>query len=84
MTRCMCFTHAGAALLAPSAEPATAFATRAKAAWSGYCATSAYRELPYDPVKDIQPIILIGTTGLLMTVFGSGNERQGAHRLRQG
>ncbi len=35
---------------------------------SSYCATAAYRELPYDPLKDIQPIILIGTTGLLMTV----------------
>ncbi len=38
---------------------------------SSYCATSAYRELPYDPVKDIQPIILIGTTALLMTVHPS-------------
>ncbi len=35
---------------------------------SSYCATSAYRILPYDPVKDITPIALIGTTGLLMTV----------------
>lgn len=33
---------------------------------SSYCATSAYRRLPYDPVKDIQPIVLIGTTGLVM------------------
>jgi tripartite-type tricarboxylate transporter receptor subunit TctC len=38
---------------------------------SSYCATSAFRKLPYDPVKDIQPIILIGTTGLLMTVHPS-------------
>jgi tripartite-type tricarboxylate transporter receptor subunit TctC len=35
---------------------------------SSYCATSAYRRLPYDPVKDITPIALIGTTGLLMIV----------------
>jgi len=35
---------------------------------SSYCATSAYRRLPYDPVKDIQPISLIGTTGLVMIV----------------
>jgi tripartite-type tricarboxylate transporter receptor subunit TctC len=35
---------------------------------SSYCATSAYRKLPYHPVKDIEPIVLIGTTGLLMTV----------------
>lgn len=38
---------------------------------SSYCATSAYRKLPYDPVKDIQPIILIGTTGLVMVVHPS-------------
>lgn len=38
---------------------------------SSYCATSAYRILPYDPVKDIAPIVLIGTTGLLMTVTPS-------------
>ena len=38
---------------------------------SSYCATSAYRILPYDPVKDITPIVLIGTTGLLMTVTPS-------------
>ena len=35
---------------------------------SSYCSTSAYRRLPYDPVKDITPIALIGTTGLLMIV----------------
>ena len=35
---------------------------------SSYCATSAYRKPPYDPVKDITPIALIGTTGLLMIV----------------
>jgi tripartite-type tricarboxylate transporter receptor subunit TctC len=35
---------------------------------SSYAANAAYRKLPYDPVKDIQPIVLIGTTGLVMTV----------------
>lgn len=35
---------------------------------SSYCATSAYRKLPYDPVKDITPIALIGTLGLVMIV----------------
>ena len=35
---------------------------------SSYCATSAYHKVPYDPVNDIQPIALIGTTGLLMVV----------------
>jgi tripartite-type tricarboxylate transporter receptor subunit TctC len=38
---------------------------------SSYCATSAYRKLPYDPVAGIQPIILIGTTGLAMVVHPS-------------
>jgi tripartite-type tricarboxylate transporter receptor subunit TctC len=35
---------------------------------SSYCATAAYRNLPYDPVTDIQPIILIGETGLVFVV----------------
>ncbi|HUF82804.1 MAG TPA: tripartite tricarboxylate transporter substrate binding protein [Burkholderiales bacterium] len=38
---------------------------------SSYAANAAYRKLPYDPVKDIQPIILVGTTGLVMTVHPS-------------
>ncbi|MDH3289317.1 MAG: tripartite tricarboxylate transporter substrate binding protein [Betaproteobacteria bacterium] len=38
---------------------------------SSYCATSAYRRLPYDPVKDIQPVVLIGTTGLIMIAHPS-------------
>ena len=38
---------------------------------SSYCATSAYRILPYDPVTGIQPIILIGTTALAMLVHPS-------------
>jgi tripartite-type tricarboxylate transporter receptor subunit TctC len=33
---------------------------------SSYAATAAYRKPPYDPVDGIAPIILIGTTGLLM------------------
>lgn len=36
-----------------------------------YAATSAYRKISYDPVDGIQPIILIGKTGLLMTVHPS-------------
>jgi tripartite-type tricarboxylate transporter receptor subunit TctC len=35
---------------------------------SSYCATSAFQKIPYDPVNDIQPIILIGTTGLVISV----------------
>ena len=35
---------------------------------SSYCATSAFQKIPYDPVKDIEPIILIGTTGLVISV----------------
>jgi tripartite-type tricarboxylate transporter receptor subunit TctC len=38
---------------------------------STYTATSAYDPPPYDPVNGIQPIILIGTTGLVMTVHPS-------------
>ena len=38
---------------------------------SSYTATAAYRETPYDPVNGIQPIILIGTTSLAMTVHPS-------------
>ena len=38
---------------------------------SSYCATSAYRRLPYDPVNDIQPIVLIGETGLVIPVHPS-------------
>jgi tripartite-type tricarboxylate transporter receptor subunit TctC len=36
-----------------------------------YAATSAYRKTSYDPVTGISPIILLGTTGLLMTVHAS-------------
>ena len=36
-----------------------------------YAATSAYRKTSYDPVNGIEPIILLGTTGLLMTVHAS-------------
>lgn len=38
---------------------------------SSYCATAAYRTPPYDPVNGIQPIILLGTTGLLMSAHPS-------------
>jgi tripartite-type tricarboxylate transporter receptor subunit TctC len=38
---------------------------------SSYAANAAYRKLPYDPVNGIQPIILLGTTGLVMTVHPS-------------
>lgn len=35
---------------------------------SSYTAASAYRKLRYDPVDGITPIVLIGTTGLVMSV----------------
>jgi tripartite-type tricarboxylate transporter receptor subunit TctC len=35
---------------------------------STYAATAAYSQPSYDPINGIQPIILIGTTGLVMTV----------------
>ena len=38
---------------------------------SSYAATSAYGNPTYDPVDGIQPIILIGTTGLVMSVHPS-------------
>jgi len=38
---------------------------------STYAATSAYSQPSYDPINGIQPIILIGTTGLVMTVHPS-------------
>jgi len=38
---------------------------------SSYTATAAYHKVPYDPVNGIQPIILLGTTGLVMTVHPS-------------
>jgi tripartite-type tricarboxylate transporter receptor subunit TctC len=38
---------------------------------SSYAATAAYRKPPYDPVSGIQPIILLGTTGLVMVVHPS-------------
>ena len=33
---------------------------------SSYAATSAYHKLPYDPVFGIQPVSLLGTTGMLL------------------
>jgi tripartite-type tricarboxylate transporter receptor subunit TctC len=38
---------------------------------STYATTSAYGKPSYDPINGIQPIILIGTTGLVMTVHPS-------------
>jgi len=38
---------------------------------STYASTSAYGNPPYDPVTGIQPVILIGTTGLVLTVHPS-------------
>lgn len=38
---------------------------------STYAAISVYDPPPYDPINGIQPIILIGTTGLVMTVHPS-------------
>jgi len=38
---------------------------------SSYAASAAYRKPPYDPVNGIQPIVLIGTTGLVMAVHPS-------------
>jgi tripartite-type tricarboxylate transporter receptor subunit TctC len=38
---------------------------------SSYTATAAYHKVSYDPVNGIQPIILIGTTGLVMFVHPS-------------
>jgi tripartite-type tricarboxylate transporter receptor subunit TctC len=38
---------------------------------SSYAATSAYGKPSYDPIKGIQPIILMGITGLVMTVHPS-------------
>ena len=34
---------------------------------SSYAATSAYHKLSYDPVNGITPVILLGTTGMLLT-----------------
>lgn len=38
---------------------------------SSYTASAAVRKLPYNPVDGIQPIVLIGTTGLVMVVHPS-------------
>ena len=38
---------------------------------ASYAASSAYHKPPYDPVNGIQPIILIGTTGLALSVHPS-------------
>ena len=38
---------------------------------SSYAATSAYGRTSYDPIRGIQPIVLMGITGLVMTVHPS-------------
>jgi tripartite-type tricarboxylate transporter receptor subunit TctC len=38
---------------------------------ASYAATGAYQKLTFDPVTDIQPVILIGTTGLALSVHPS-------------
>lgn len=38
---------------------------------SSYTAGAAFHKLPYDPVNGIQPILLVGTVGLVMTVHPS-------------
>jgi tripartite-type tricarboxylate transporter receptor subunit TctC len=38
---------------------------------ASYAATGAYQKLPFDPIVGVQPIILIGTTGLALTVHPS-------------
>ena len=38
---------------------------------SSYAATAAYTNLSFDPIKGIEPIILLGTTGLVMSVHPS-------------
>jgi len=38
---------------------------------SSYAASAAYRKLTYDPIRDIQPIILMATTGLIFVVHPS-------------
>ena len=38
---------------------------------SSYTAGAAFHKVPYDPVNGIQPILLVGTTGLVMIVHPS-------------
>ena len=38
---------------------------------ASYAASSAYGKPPYDPINGVQPIILIGTTGLALSVHPS-------------
>src|SRR5262245_3441941 len=38
---------------------------------SSYTATAVYHNVPYDPVNGIQPVILLGTTGLITVVHPS-------------
>ena len=38
---------------------------------ASYAAASAYQNVPYDPINGVEPIILIGTTGLALSVHPS-------------
>ena len=38
---------------------------------SSYTATSAYNKTPYDPIDGIDPVILLGTTGIVISVHPS-------------
>lgn len=38
---------------------------------SGYATTAALYKLPYDPVNDVAPIVLIGETGFIVTLLPS-------------
>jgi tripartite-type tricarboxylate transporter receptor subunit TctC len=40
---------------------------------SSYSATSAFGKPNYDPVEGIQPVVLIGTTGIVLSVHPSGS-----------
>jgi tripartite-type tricarboxylate transporter receptor subunit TctC len=48
---------------------------------ASYAATSAYQKIPYDPINGVQPIILIGTTGLALAVHPSVPARNTAELI---
>jgi tripartite-type tricarboxylate transporter receptor subunit TctC len=48
---------------------------------ASYAASSAYHNTPYDPIDGVQPIILIGTTGLALTVHPSVPARNTAELI---
>ena len=61
-------TGAGGAIGAELAARATPDGYTLVLVSGSYAATSAFQKIPYDPVNDIEPIILIGTTGLVVSV----------------